>query len=64
MIRYNIHGTLIAILLSLPGFAAADGATVTLPPATPAPPQTKFNVSGYIAGSYNYLVRSNQFTSG
>jgi hypothetical protein len=38
-------------------------ATTTPPPALPADP-IFFNTTGYIDGSYNYLYRSNRFTSG
>ncbi len=44
--------------LMLPVFALADTTTTSSAPAS------NFKFSGYLDGSYNYLVRSNQFTSG
>lgn len=44
----------LGVTLTIPAFAA------TSPSAAPS----NFKVSGYIDGSYNYLVQNNQFTSG
>jgi hypothetical protein len=46
---------------------ATPPATVAEAPAASLPPQNEFfgiDYAGYIDGSYNYLVRSNHFTSG
>jgi len=56
---HKLYLFLIGLGLTFPTFALADGA-----PTTPPAAQSNFKYSGYVDGSYNYLVRSNQFTSG
>lgn len=49
----------VSIGLTIPGLTIADGATTSV-----TAPQSNFKISGYLDGSYNYLLRSNEFTSG
>ena len=52
----KINVLLMSAGLAFPLLAFADGA--------PVKPQSNLKYSAYLDGSYNYLVRSNQFTSG
>lgn len=53
----------VSTYLLFSGFSLAD--TATQPnDAVPKATNSNFKYSGYIDGSYNYLVRSNKFTSG
>lgn len=62
---------LIIVGLGLPALTIADttkvmakSAKISKSKKTSPPAESNFKFSGYIDGSYNYLVRSNHFTSG
>lgn len=61
----KIYVLWMSFALTFPILAFADTTQSTSQPAaTPTAPKSNFKFSGYIDGSYNYLVRSNLFTSG
>ncbi len=61
----KIYLLFISFGLTFPVFTLADTTQGASQSTTPIPaPQNNFKFSGYLDGSYNYLVRSNKFKSG